>query len=283
MSGLHPQIGVATYSYHRRLAAGWPLSDLLRHLAGRGVRHIMLHAFQIPDRSPEAVRDLRRLIEDLDMRVQLGLGAVTVPGQPVAQTLDRVRPLLDLAADLGAWGCWQTTGWFRSQPGIDVATEMARALEAAHALVPEAAARRLVLAQENHADFRSTELRQLVEAVGSPWFGVNFDTGNPVAVFEDPLEAAERLAPFVRSTHMRDLAIVSVQEMGGSGRFGYQVLYTRLGQGLVPLPAIVRLLRQARPDLVFTIESIPGFLDEDWCVQADLAYLDRLLRDLDAA
>jgi len=61
------------------------------------------------------------------------------------------------------------------------------------------------LAIENHIDYNSDEILQLVKAVNSPYFGVNFDTGNFLRVLDDPIQAMEKLAPHVFATHIKDL------------------------------------------------------------------------------
>lgn len=61
------------------------------------------------------------------------------------------------------------------------------------------------LAIENHIDYNSDEILQLVKAVDSPYFGVNFDTGNFLRVLDDPIQAMEKLAPHVFATHIKDL------------------------------------------------------------------------------
>ncbi|WP_256011079.1 sugar phosphate isomerase/epimerase family protein [Desertivirga xinjiangensis] len=61
------------------------------------------------------------------------------------------------------------------------------------------------LAVENHIDFNSDEILQLVTNVNLPNFGVNFDTGNFLRVMDDPIQAMEKLAPYVFATHIKDL------------------------------------------------------------------------------
>ena len=64
----------------------------------------------------------------------------------------------------------------------------------------------VILAMENHIDFTARELLQLIEEVGSANFGVNFDTGNALRLFEDPVEEAKLLAPYIHATHIKDLS-----------------------------------------------------------------------------
>lgn len=61
------------------------------------------------------------------------------------------------------------------------------------------------MAVENHIDFTSDEILQLLEMVDSEYFGLNFDTGNFLRLLDDPIEGMEKLAPYVLATHVKDL------------------------------------------------------------------------------
>jgi len=61
------------------------------------------------------------------------------------------------------------------------------------------------LAVENHIDFTSDEILQLLEMVDSEYFGLNFDTGNFLRLLDDPIKGMEKLAPYVLATHVKDL------------------------------------------------------------------------------
>lgn len=61
------------------------------------------------------------------------------------------------------------------------------------------------MAVENHIDFTGDEILQLLNEVGSPNFGLNFDTGNFLRLLDDPIASMEKLAPFVMATHVKDL------------------------------------------------------------------------------
>ncbi len=61
------------------------------------------------------------------------------------------------------------------------------------------------VAVENHIDFTSDEILQLLEGIGSDNFGLNFDTGNFLRLLDDPIRGMEKLAPYVLATHVKDL------------------------------------------------------------------------------
>ena len=63
------------------------------------------------------------------------------------------------------------------------------------------------IAAENHIDFTADEMLEMIEAVNSPSFGINFDTGNFLRLLDDPIAGMEKLAPYVFSTHIKDLVM----------------------------------------------------------------------------
>ena len=61
------------------------------------------------------------------------------------------------------------------------------------------------IAAENHIDYTADEMLEMIEKVGSKNFGINFDTGNFLRLLDDPVAGMEKLAPYVFSTHIKDL------------------------------------------------------------------------------
>jgi sugar phosphate isomerase/epimerase len=109
------------------------------------------------------------------------------------------------------------------------------------------------LAVENHGgvDFLARELKAFVEEAGTDFVGVCLDTGNPTPAGEDPELAAEVLAPYVVSTHIRDSRVWAVSE-------GAMVQWVPLGQGCVDFRRIVDTLFRCAPNLPINLEIITG-------------------------
>src|SRR5262249_9137180 len=68
------------------------------------------------------------------------------------------------------------------------------------------------IAIENHQDLTSTEMVAICEEVGSPRVGVNLDASNPLAVGEDILTFARRIAPYLKNVHLKDYLIYSTPQ-----------------------------------------------------------------------
>jgi len=131
-------------------------------------------------------------------------------------------------------------------------------------VLPRAEALGLVIAIENHQDATTDDLLRLGEMAGnSPAYGITFDTGNPLAMMEDPVEAARRLSPLIRHVHLKDYTIHFAPE-------GYRLVRCAAGDGVVDFPAILATLRASGRVLMPGIEiaaqatrTIP-ILDPGW-------------------
>lgn len=134
----------------------------------------------------------------------------------------------------------------------------------------------VVLAIENHIDFTAAEIRQIVEGVDSDYLRVNFDTGNTLRLYEDPVEAAKCLADITVATHTKD--IVTLPRGGApSERFTYWPS-APCGEGLVDLEGVVQALADGGFDggLCVEIDLVaPQFIDrsEEEIVASSMRYL----------
>ena len=142
--------------------------------------------------------------------------------------------------------------WRKDPP---LAVQMEQLAAAFRRLAPVAEEADVVLAIENHADYRGHELAELVRHVDSPAVRARLDTANAYAVIEEPVDAAEALAPYVVATHLKDVLVRPV-----SNGFLLTLVGCGLGEGDVDLVDCVRLLAERAPDpasLALTVEVEP--------------------------
>jgi len=149
-----------------------------------------------------------------------------------------------------------------------------QALRSLRLAEPVLARSRVRLAVENHKDYRAVEQVEVMKAISSEWVGVCVDTGNNLALLEQPLATVEALAPWAMACHLKDMAIEESAD-------GFLLAEVPLGEGFLDLKAIVEVLRKARPAIRFSLEmitrdplSIPCLRDEFWTTFADVAGLD---------
>ncbi len=105
------------------------------------------------------------------------------------------------------------------------------------------------LAIENHKDWRIDELLKGLERIQSEAIGVTIDTGNNLALLENPMEVARAFAPYANSVHLKDMGLEPHED-------GFLLAEVPFGTGCLDLRAIVETIRAARPDVRFTLEMI---------------------------
>ena len=115
-------------------------------------------------------------------------------------------------------------------------------------LLPFAHERGITLALENHQDAANEDFWWLYEQTGkSPAFGITLDTGNPLAVGQDPVLSARQLAPLIRHVHLKDYTLHFAPN-------GYRLVRCAAGDGVIDFPAILEILRTNGHDLLPGIE-----------------------------
>jgi sugar phosphate isomerase/epimerase len=100
------------------------------------------------------------------------------------------------------------------------------------------------------------------------------DLGNSFALCEDPLEVARDFAPYAFSAHIKDQSARECPE-------GFRYADKDLGQGFLDLPAIVKTLRDAHPEVRFNYEVItrdpllvPVLTSKYWATMPDVPATD---------
>jgi sugar phosphate isomerase/epimerase len=104
-------------------------------------------------------------------------------------------------------------------------------------LLPDLAESPVILAIENHDRLPAATLRALIEKAASPWIGICLDTANSLGGGEGIREVLSELAPFTVNLHVKDISIHRI----GSG-MGFQVEGAIAGEGIIPIPEIIRQL-----------------------------------------
>ena len=144
-----------------------------------------------------------------------------------------------------------------------------RGLQALQLAEPILARNRFHLAVENHKDQRLAEKLATIKRLNSEWIGICVDVGNSFTLAEDPLETARAFAPFALTVHFKDQAVRENQD-------GFWFADVALGEGFLDLLALVKVLREAKPDIHLNLETItrdalnvPVLKDEFWATLPD--------------
>ncbi len=108
---------------------------------------------------------------------------------------------------------------------------------------------KLYVGVENHKDWLVDEHVEILKQISSPHIGACVDFGNNLSLLEDSVEVVRKLAPFVITTHVKDMAVKPYPD-------GFELSEVALGDGITPLAEIIEILRKQRPDVHFCLEMI---------------------------
>jgi sugar phosphate isomerase/epimerase len=114
---------------------------------------------------------------------------------------------------------------------------------------PIAAQQAVRLAVENHKDWRIDEMLAWLERLDSEHVGVCLDTGNSMALLEEPHAVVEAYAPWTMTTHLKDMAVQDYED-------GFLLSEVPFGEGLLDLPKVAARIRRARPGVRLNLEMI---------------------------
>ncbi len=248
------RLGVCTYSYnlHWNAARGQhpnvrfktPVEflDYCHQLGSAGVQIV------VGNWSPEETAKVRARAEATGQYVE---GQVNLPRQAgdVERFDAQVRTAKAAGADVVRGVCMGGRRYevFKAAEEFRRFQEQSwRALTLAEPVVRKHGVR---LGIENHKDNRVPELVDLLKRLGSEWVGVCLDTGNSIALLEDPYAVVEALAPLTVTTHFKDMAVAESDD-------GFLLSEVPLGEGYLDLPRIVNTIRRAAPQARFNLEMI---------------------------
>jgi 3-oxoisoapionate decarboxylase len=235
---------------------GWTLPELIEYSARLGLDTVHLLRKQLASLEDGYLLSLRRRADKLGIGLEVGAGCLNrysaVFRGEWGPPEEQIRTIAPAARILGS-SCIQCflgsqVDRLGSRPFEQHVEEFVRVVRTTGPLLQEMGLR---LALENHGDFLARELVALVEQVGPDYLGVCLDTGNSAYICEDPALAAEILAPYTLTTHIRDSRVWAVPE-------GAMAQWVPMGQGSTNLPGIVAVLEQQAPTASFNLEIITG-------------------------
>ncbi|SES41335.1 Sugar phosphate isomerase/epimerase [Tranquillimonas rosea] len=138
-------------------------------------------------------------------------------------------------------------------------------------LVERAGAAGMRIAIENHFNYPSPRMVDLIEAVNDPSLGVCLDVANSICALEWPEETVRLLAPYAVNLHLKDYEITP-DPYG----VGFRIHGVPLGEGRAPIPWILDQLAQCPPEMSVILEHwLPDQNDLDAARRLERPWLDR--------
>jgi 3-oxoisoapionate decarboxylase len=108
---------------------------------------------------------------------------------------------------------------------------------------------RVRLALENHKDWTLEEFVPLLAEFGGEYFGATLDTGNNLAMLDDPAALVREVAPYAYSVHLKDMGVAEYKD-------GYLLSEVIFGDGFLNLKSMVEAIRARQPRVNFSLEMI---------------------------
>jgi len=245
------KIGIDSYCYHRFFGEVYPMQkpaerpytmeSFLLRASELGCDGVSLESCFFPEFGASYLGSLRKQLDNFgfDRVYAWGHPDGLEAGANAKARADMVRHI-DYAAAIGA-PVMRVVGsslMFRMAPHEPQLKILAGWFREAAAVAEKKGVR---LAVENHIDYNSDEIKWLIDAVESEYFGINLDTANFLRVLDDPLEATRKLAKHVYATHVKDVRPVK----GVSVREWYYFSSVAAGTGLIQVQEIAQILKDS--------------------------------------
>ncbi len=209
------KVGVDHYCFHRFFGDVYPeqkaparqmtVEEYIASMAKIGCDGITLESCFLPRFDDDYLSTLKGLMDEHRFDRVYGWGHPDgLEGGKNRKVYDEMIGHIEYARAVGA-EVMKVTGAslkFRFEPHGPMLDKLTRMFSDAAAVAKKNG---IKLAVENHIDFNPEEMLTLLRNVGSPNFGMNFDTGNFLRLLSDPVKGMEKLAQYVLSTHIKDL------------------------------------------------------------------------------
>lgn len=245
-----------------------PLGSL-DHVRELGLKGIFFST--VLDMSPTLdagmLREIRAKADELGLYLESGLGKINPYCSAEAPELRAIGDgdiiagftrMIEASAAIGCREMWVSPGNFKGEYRGRLAVDRFRTdvtwdeqLQAMgnvlQKLAPVARAHGVHMNIETHDEITSFEILRLIERVGEDSVGAVLDTANMLQRGEHPVMAAQRLAPYIRQTHIKDAWV-------GRAPGGLDFQPRACGQGVVDFAAILPILAKANPDLNLSLE-----------------------------
>ncbi len=228
-------------------AAALPADSFLDLCVRFGAAGAQLDWSQIESRDAGALARLRKRVERDRLMLELSVPSSTL------ETADAYADMVRVAAALGVTRVRVALLYGRRYETFKTREEWnewhAKWRRTLKAMRDTIDGHPVLVGIENHKDFHAAELLDLLHALDTPRIGACVDFGNNIALLEPPLETIKALAPFAVTTHVKDMAVRRTDD-------GFELSEVPLGEGLLPLAAMIAELRAARPQAPLCLEMI---------------------------
>jgi sugar phosphate isomerase/epimerase len=158
---------------------------------------------------------------------------------------------------------------FETREAFDAALKAAS--ESLALAAPVAEKLKVRLGVENHKDLRIPDMLEFLKRFDREQIGICLDTGNSIALLEQPLDVVKAFAGRTITTHLKDMAVAEYED-------GFLLSEVALGDGSLDLKQIVKLIDEKSQGAVrWNLEMItrdplrvPCLTPKYWATMGDL-------------
>ena len=189
--------------------------------------------------------------------------------------IEHEKRMIEVTAFFGGRYCRVLSG--QRRPEVSREQGVAQVVRVITSLLPFAQQHGVVLTMENHykdnywqfPEFaqKMDVFTEIVDAIPSPWFGVNYDPSNTILAGEDPLELLERVKLRVKTMHASDRflkwgTIEDLRKEEDSVGYAQRLSHGVIGKGMNDYDAIFSTLRAVGFNAWISIEDGVNGMDE---------------------
>lgn len=229
------KLGLDSYSYHLAFGAHpdfalkqrMTLFDFIERVEELGLDGFQIDPQHLENRDRQYLEDIVASMKEKNLFLEYGAMGVET---------EYLKNEMEVCSALETQILRTFIGFDRFGKKTNVEAEIQQAINCLQDIKSEAENAGIKIAIENHGDVSTEELIRIVESVNSPNIGICLDLGNAMMTLEDPLVAAEKMAPFAFTTHFKDYAIQLKN-------YGFKVTGVALGQGNIDLFRALDILK----------------------------------------
>lgn len=241
----HPYtLGLDTYTLHRCLSTENPelrkdLYWLIDELEDHDLKGLQIDPSHFPGDDDATLARLEEAVRPHDYYLEFGMGGWDV---------QRMARRIELTGRFGGKALRTFCGG-ELTPQEDIENYIRWAPPALREAAEYAEKHDVYIAMENHGDFTSEQLEELIRRADHPRVGACLDTGNSLFRREDPVECARRLAPYTLSMHLKDW--VMTFDENDHPHWEERVL----GEGEARVAEQLEIVLAVKPDLYIALET----------------------------
>ncbi len=278
------RIAVDEWCYHNSMMIGrMNIEELIARCGELGVDGVGFDYFMLPSEHKKDSEQIQSLLQSNNLELVFGFSMpFALPEFTFKLMENKKDEMFDLAHDFGCKVVRVIGGVVLPNPvhkpfhvSVSRRQEIKTVAKNLKSFVDDAALEGLTVALENHTDYKTDEMLEILDLVDSEAMKVTLDTGNAMFLKEDPVETVEKLSPFAAYTHIKDMK-----------HFGPLVMSVPLGQGEVDIASIISILKDTEYSGLYSIEvDLPLWKvdEEDSALQQSIEYLLNLDKSTDRA